>query len=354
MRRGLSIVDKTLLFRNKIVIPPSLQDQILSIAHEGHQGIVRTKQRLRQKVWWSGLNKDVEDFIRCCHGCQVVGALPNKTPVTMTPIPEDAWLMIGCDLCGPFPTGENLLVCIDYHSRYPEVEIMHKITSDRIAAKLRKLFCRYGAPKVIVTDNGPQFRKYTAFKALMNEFQVRHRKVTPYHPEANGEVERFNRNLKKTIQAAVAEGQNWRVVLDNYLLSYRTTPHATTGKTPAELMFGRQLRDKIPDLGRSKFSHSVKTDPIRRDRQKKCQAKEYTDVKNKAKSHNISIGNSVITTNTSKIRNKITPRWNTVPGTVVEVKGNSVVIDQGNKQIMRSASQVKQYHHPKTQPPPKT
>ena len=65
-----------------------------------------------------------------------------------------SWLVIGCDLCGPFPTGENLLVCIDYHNRYPEFEILHQTSATAITTKLRKLFCRYGAPQEIVTDNG--------------------------------------------------------------------------------------------------------------------------------------------------------------------------------------------------------
>jgi len=62
------------------------------------------------------------------------------------------------------------------------------------------------APETLITDNGPQFKKNnTVLQSLMNEFEIQHRRVTPYHPEASGEVERFNRTLKKTIQAAVAE-----------------------------------------------------------------------------------------------------------------------------------------------------
>ena len=69
-------------------------------------------------------------YIRQCqcqwHGCQVTGPAPPHTPVKMTPIPPKAWITIGCDLCGPPPTGETLIVCVDYHSRYPDVEIVKK------------------------------------------------------------------------------------------------------------------------------------------------------------------------------------------------------------------------------------
>uniref|UniRef100_A0A7M5XNH5 Endonuclease n=1 Tax=Clytia hemisphaerica TaxID=252671 RepID=A0A7M5XNH5_9CNID len=228
MRHSFSIVNNVVMFNDRIFIPKSLRQHIIQIAHEGHQGIVRTKQRLRVKTWWPGMGPDVEEFIKSCHGCQVVGPLPKPTPLATTKIPDESWLLLGCDLVGPFPTGENLLVCVDYYSKYPEVELLHNVSSKSIATKLRKLFCRYGAPDCIVTDNGPQFRKHTEFRKLLKEFNVKHRKVTPYHPMANGEVERFNRNLKKTIQASIAEGQNWRQALDNFLLSYRTTPHATT------------------------------------------------------------------------------------------------------------------------------
>ena len=69
---------------------------------------------------------------------------------------------------------------------------MHDISSASVASKLHKYFCRYGPPETIVTDNGPQFHMKTAFTDLVNEFSVHHHKVTPYHPAANGEVERFN------------------------------------------------------------------------------------------------------------------------------------------------------------------
>ncbi|XP_066922320.1 uncharacterized protein [Clytia hemisphaerica] len=144
----------------------------------------------------------------------------------------------------------------------------------------------YGAPDCIVTDNGPQFRKHTEFQKLLKEFNVKHRKVTPYHPMANGEVERFNRNLKKTIQASIAEGQNWRQALDKLP---PVLPHHATCHNPAKLQQSLCLDDK---------------------------------------------------------RNKTTPKWNTNPGTVVKVKGNSLIIQQGAKQIMRSANQSKQYKRP--------
>ena len=85
IRQGLSFVQDVLLFRNRIVIPSSLKSALIDIAHEGHQGLVRTKQRLHQTVWWPGLNKDVDKYIQCCHGCQVVGPV-SYTHLTLPTI----------------------------------------------------------------------------------------------------------------------------------------------------------------------------------------------------------------------------------------------------------------------------
>lgn len=262
MRHDITVYQDVLLYKQRILIPKSLRNLTLELAHEGHQGVVRTKQRLRAKVWWPKMNKDAEQYVEKYHSCQVVGKMPNPDPVTMTKIPDAAWILVGCDLCGPFPTGEHLLVCVDYYSRYPEVVILRKVSAQMITTKLRKLFCRYGAPEELITDNGPQFRDNQDFKALLQEFNVKHRRVTPYHPAANGEVECFNRNLKKCIQTAIADNRNWRKTLENYLLSYRNTEHRITGSTPAELMFGRKLRDKLPFVSNTVAKHNSTRDAI--------------------------------------------------------------------------------------------
>ena len=250
--------------------------------------------------------------------------------------------MVGCDLCGPFPTGESLLVCVDYFSRYPEVEIVHSVKTNVIAKRLRKMFCRYGAPETLVTDNGPQFIS-SEFKELMKEFNVRHRKVTPYHPMANGEVERFNRSLKKCIQTAISEGLDWRVVLQNFLLNYRTTPHSTTGIGPSELLFGRQIRDKFPATTPKHADTNITREVKSRDAKKKQYMKQYADRTRKASDHNVVVGQQVILTNNAPHRNKYTPPYDIIPGTVTKIKGNSIFLTHRGREIMRPSFQVQAY-----------
>ena len=341
-RFNFSIVDDLLLYNNRIVIPVLLRNQMIVLAHEGHQGMTKTVARLRQTVWWPKMKNCVEKFVESCHDCQVVStALPNPTPLKMTEIPAESWLMVGCDLCGPFPSGESLLVCVDYHSRYPEAEIVRSVKTAVIADRLRKMFCRYGPPETLVTDNGPQFTS-AEFKELMSEFNIQHRRVTPYHPIANGEVERFNRCLKKCIQTAISEGINWRTALQTFLLNYRTTPHSTTGVPPSELFFGRTIRDKLPTV--QKLQISAQENVSVRDSAKKQAMKLYADSKRNAANHSITVGQQVLITNNKPNRNKYTPRWLPTPGLVTDVKGNGIFITHKNKNIMRSSTQVKPYH----------
>ena len=73
VREELYIIGKVVLRGTRIVIPQRLRQQVLAIAHEGHVGIVATKLRLRTKVWWPGVDRDAEQYVRSCHGCQLVG-----------------------------------------------------------------------------------------------------------------------------------------------------------------------------------------------------------------------------------------------------------------------------------------
>ena len=120
----LTIVGYIVLRHTRIVIPKSLRTEVLDLAHQGHQGIVKTKSRLREKVWWPGMDRDCEKFCRQCHGCQVVSQPNGPEPVVSTELPDGPWQHIALDFIGPFPTGEQILVIVDYYSRYFLVKVI--------------------------------------------------------------------------------------------------------------------------------------------------------------------------------------------------------------------------------------
>ena len=88
IKNELTVKDCMILKGNKLIIPAALQIHVLNLANESHQGIVKTKQLLREKVWWPIIDKDVFDLIKSCHACRVTSIPPREPPVVMTKLPE--------------------------------------------------------------------------------------------------------------------------------------------------------------------------------------------------------------------------------------------------------------------------
>ena len=109
---------------SRIVVPESLQQQAIDIAHETHQGLVKTKALLREKVWFPRIDKLMKETLDHCIPCQSTGQPNPPEPIWMTPMPDGPWQKVHADFYGPLPSGEYLLVLIDRYSHYLEVEIV--------------------------------------------------------------------------------------------------------------------------------------------------------------------------------------------------------------------------------------
>ena len=185
---------------------------------------------------------------RTCDPCQAVGAPNPPEPVERTEVPSGPWQYLAVDLMTPcLPSGDPVLAVVDYYSRYIEIQVMKSTTTDKIIASLKRIFLTHGLPISIVTDNGSQFIS-EEFRNFVESEGIHHRMTTPLWPQANGEIERQNRSLLKRIRIAQIEKKDWKEELGAYLTMYRTTPHSTTGVSPAELMFGRKLRTRLPGI----------------------------------------------------------------------------------------------------------
>ncbi len=216
----LCMVGYIVLRGNRSVLPQSLQARALKLAHEGHLGIVGTKQHLRSKIWWPGMDKAVENYCKACHGCQVVARPDPPEPLRTTPLSDGPWQDVAVDLLGPLPTNHSMLVVIDYYSRYYEYNILTSTTAEKVIDSLESV-SRHGLPVALKSNNGPQFKS-----DLFREFRVRngikHVRTTPKWAQANGEVEHQNASLMKRINIAQAEGLNWKHELRRYVTVYRS------------------------------------------------------------------------------------------------------------------------------------
>nr|XP_050045684.1 uncharacterized protein K02A2.6-like [Dermacentor andersoni] len=241
-RLQIGVHQGCLMYGLRVVIPPPLREAVLDELHLGHPGIVRSKELARSYVWWPSIDAYLETKVRSCQACQEQRNDPVKAPLHPWSWPTAPWRRIHLDFAGPF-RGTMLLVVVDAHSKWPEVFVMRSTTSERTVACLRELFCRFGVPETVVSDNGPQLVS-EEFKAFMRSVGARHVVSAPYHPSTNGLAERFVQTLKSALRKS-SPGESIDETLQNFLLAYRNTPHPTTGEAPANLLKGRRLRTRL-------------------------------------------------------------------------------------------------------------
>ena len=332
---------KLLLRGTRIVVPKVLRDKVVRLAHEGHQGVVKTKYRLRSKVRWPGMDKDVENLCKVCHGCQVTSSCDPPDPMSRVLPPSAPWQDCSADLLGPLPTGESVLVVVDYYSRFLEVALLKSITSTKIIEAITHMFARFGVPFSLRTDNGPQFVS-EEFEAFLRAHGVEHRRTTPLWPQANGEVERQNHSLLKSLQIANLEGKYWRTELVTWLTAYRSTPQATTGATPFYLMFGWEMRTKLPELRRETIE--VLREEVRdRDWSNKLKGKAYADARRGATRKSIWIGDTVLLK--AEKSNKLSANFRPSPFKVVQRTGTEVTVrNEAGEEFRRNAVFIKKYY----------
>ena len=339
-KEELSISDGVILRDHRLVIPSALQQKVIDIAHHTHQGIVKTKQLIREKVWFPNIDKLVDETVQKCIPCQ--SSYPGsvkREPLCPTPLPAEPWSEIAVDFAGPFPSGHYVLVAIDEHSRYPEVEVIPSTAARVVIPCLNLIFARQGFPSVIKTDNGPPFQSHE-FHDFAEQSGFQHRKITPLWPEANGEAERFMKTLNKFVRATTTEDQNWRTQLPNFLRQYRATPHSSTNISPFEALNGRKMNIGLPAAPKKNPTHNSSL--TRNDAISKKKMKEYADKRRGTKPSLIKPGDSVLVRQHKT--NKLTPPYDPHPYTVVRKSGSMVTAERGGRHITRNSSFFKPLH----------
>ena len=247
-RHEITIEQQCVLWGIRVVIPEKLRGKLLEELHRDHPGMSRMKAVARSYMWWPGLDGDIERLARSCLACQSVKYTPPLHPWVW---PTRPWERVHLDFAGPFQ-GSMFLVAVDAHSKWPEVEIMPTTTSAKTIEVLRKMFAAYGLPEQIVTDNGPQFIS-DEFTLFTRQNGIKHFRSSPYHPATNGLAERFVQSMKTALKAGASDGGTLPQRLSSFLLTYRSSPHATTGVCPCSLFLRRHVRTRLdllrPDLG---------------------------------------------------------------------------------------------------------
>ena len=293
----LCVCNDLIMRVDRLVVPCELVTKILRLAHEAHQEMTRTKQRLRDIYWWPFMDTQVENLIKNCSVCNFndKSVKHEYAPLKPVPYPDNPWDKISMDVIGPFERGPHdckfAITVMDYYSKWPEICFTSNVTTIKIIGFLKQLFSREGFPQEIVTDHGSQFVSHE-FENFLSERGIKHVFSSIYYPPANGAVERFNSVAKNVIQNAINTGKSWHETMVQFLGVYRATAHATTGVPPSVLLHGRHMRTKLNimhyDLPK------VKTDNVKDQvKLKQNKYKSYKDQKKNVKVTKLSVGDWV-------------------------------------------------------------
>ncbi len=267
-QQELSLEDGVVLWGSRVVIPQDskLRQRLMQELHATHPGIVKMKMLARSYFWWPGVDKELETLVKECPNCQENQKLPPHSPIHPWEFPEGPWQRLHIDYA--LVEGHEVLIVVDAYSKWIDAIPVHSASSQSTVRVMRKLFAAHGIPETIASDNGTPFVSEEFFCFLTNN-GVEHIQTAPKHPSSNGLAERAVQTVKHGIRKI--RGGDLEARLQKFLLQYRVTPQASTGKSPSELLYKRQLRTKL-DMIRPNLAKKVK----RQQKQMKDQADRGT------------------------------------------------------------------------------
>ena len=242
IRDSLSVSDGCLFYGARVVIPASLQPQVLEILHLGHFGMQRMKQLARTAVYWPGIDSRIVEVSRACQACAEHQNKPSKPPVHPWMFPEKPWSRLHLDHAINF-LGSNWLVLTDAYSNYPCIHPTSSTSSKATIDLLEQDFAHFGYPHTLVTDNATSFTS-EEFQEWCKSRGITHLTGAPYHPATNGAAERLVQTFEKSMTKSASTP---KTALQQFLMQYRRTP-LPWGYSPSELLNGRQIRTPIDVL----------------------------------------------------------------------------------------------------------
>lgn len=240
----------------QVVLPACFREEVLRLAHEvpmsGHLGIRKTQEKVLRHFFWPKLHRDVVEFCRSCHVCQVVGK-PNQVipvaPLHPLPVVSEPFSRVLIDCVGPLPKtkkgNEYLLTIMDVTTRFPEAVPLRNIKAKTIVEVLLQFFCRVGLPRELQSDRGSNFTS-GVFQEVMSELGIVQVASSAYHPQSQGAIERYHQTLKTMMRTYCAQWPgDWDTAMPFLLFAIRDSVNDSLGFSPFELVYGHEIRGPL-------------------------------------------------------------------------------------------------------------
>ena len=341
-----------------VVIPDELKEEVVRLSHDlpssGHQGIQRTKEKIKKSFFWFKMSKDVQKFILGCKECnRNKSGRKNIYPIVQyhAGIPMEK---VHIDFIGPLPRSkkgnEHILVISDNFSKWSECIPLPNQSAELTArTAVNEFFTRFGFPSQIISDQGRNFDGHL-FAEMCKLLKIKKSRTTPYRPSSNGQAERNNRTLIAAVRCVIEEQDDlWDEWMPQLNMAMRSAVNRNTGMTPNMMMLGREINTpmeltipgkdsdpKSPEEYCTKLQTSLqKTHEIARDCLKTQLKRAKSDHDVKSKIQEFKSGDIVYILDKARI-NKLKPLYRG-PALITEVLSPCnfrVLIDNHNSKIV--------------------
>jgi len=238
-------------YGDQLVIPESLRERILTLNHHAtvsaHPGVNRMYFAMRRRYYWPSMVPDIHNTITKCTTCAQnrLSLRRHTSPLTLFPATEPL-TDLSVDIFGPIPATKAgnrfILVNTDRFSQLTKCVALRRITAISVASAIIDAWVAcYGPPDRILSDQGPQFMS-NFFIAVMKVLGTETERTTAYHPQTNGQVERYNRTTATQLRHYVPDDpRRWDELLPVLTMAYIRQPHRSTGIAPFELVIPRRI-----------------------------------------------------------------------------------------------------------------
>jgi transposase InsO family protein len=237
--------------RLQLVAPWVIRSEILEYLHDhrtaAHLGIAKTFAKVQLRYYWPGYKADIERWCQRCNKCAQgkPGSGPGRAKLKsmVAGIPLER---VAMDFLGPLPMTDKgnqyILVLSDYFTKWTESYALPDMLAETVAdCIVNEFVSRWGVPLQLHSDQGRDFESHV-IQEICKLLQIEKTRTSSYHPQCDGQVERFNRTVQQMLKMFVNENRSdWDEHLPYVMMAYRSSRQDSTGCTPNWLMLGREV-----------------------------------------------------------------------------------------------------------------
>ena len=232
------------------LVPESQRSLVVNLIHHtDHPSIKETIRRAAKDYYWPKLRKNVTDFVKTCHPCQVAKQSATVDPgIGKFPVPDDRFSYIHIDVCGPLPESYGykfLLTIVDRSTKWLEAYPMKQASASECCQAFLQWISRFGCPATAMSDNGNSFVS-NLYKDITRNFNIEVKYTPAYHAQTNGLIERQHQTLKNGLKAALIDmgdthREKWFTALPWVLLGKRVQYQPHLDASASQLVLGKSV-----------------------------------------------------------------------------------------------------------------